>query len=678
MKNTLSHRIVAIIANLLLLLVCDGQGLEGGKLASAPPSMTELDNCDGLFLTYSLLGREKEFPHVKNVSKQAWAFKAEASLMNVGDEEVTGWKMFVGFQHKEILVSADGAVLIDAGDFPAEVGNGTTLVGNDVTDLKTAIDTAGDVNQMGVRIQMTGTQFGLGVGATPMPKTIRLENDGFKCPAPGRKGSRMFVCCRKDPKMKAKLQKKTKYPPRRYGDLTIAYDVLQAFQNNYYAQVTIDNNHPLGRLDHWNLTWEWQKGEFIYSIKGAYARKRDPSECLYGLAGKYYKDLDFSQVTSCQKKPILFDLPAEKAKDEKLGKIPWCCRNGTVLPPIMDKNQARSIFQLQVFKMPPDTDNRTALTPPSKWNIDGVINPQYKCSAPVRVDAQEFPDPSGLRSITTAVASWQIVCNITKPKPQETRCCVSFSAFYNESAIPCNTCACGCDDTRKCNSKASPLLLPPDALLVPFVNRTLKARAWAKLRHTHLPSKLPCGDNCPISINWHVSSDHKDGWTARITLFNWESYSFDDWFTAIQLNRTFEDFEDVYSFNGTRIPGLKTVFLHGLKGLNYLAGETNGTHAYDPKVPGKQQTVISFTKKHEKHFDIMHDGYPTKVFFNGEECALPPIRPAKSSGHHSSTSVIARIWLLVLVKIRFKRYLLFPSGLLSYITLINDGVLRQT
>ena len=152
------------------------------------------------------------------------------------------------------------------------------------------------------------------------------------------------------------------------------------------------------------------------------------------------------------------------------------------------------------------------------------------------------------------MASWQIVCNITKPKPQENRCCVSFSAFYNESAIPCNTCACGCDDTRKCSSRASPLLLPPDALLVPFVNRTVKARAWAKLKHLHVPSKLPCGDNCPVSINWHVSSDHKDGWTARITLFNWEEYSFDDWFTAIQLKRTFEDFHDVYSFNGTRIP----------------------------------------------------------------------------------------------------------------------------
>lgn len=131
----------------------------------------------------------------------------------------------------------------------------------------------------------------------------------------------MFVCCRKDPKAKAKLQKKTKFLPRRYGDLTIAYDVLQAFQTSYHVQVTMDNNHPLGRLDHWNLTWEWQKGEFIYSLKGAYARMKDPSECLYGPAGKYYRDLDFSQVANCQKKPILSDLPAEMKEDEKVRKV---------------------------------------------------------------------------------------------------------------------------------------------------------------------------------------------------------------------------------------------------------------------------------------------------------------------------------------------------------------------
>lgn len=149
----------------------------------------ELDTCNGIFLTYDFLGREKEFPHVKNVTKQAWSFKAEASLTNVGEEELNSWNMYIGFQHREILVAADGAVLIDAGDFPAQVGNGTTLAGNPMTDLKTAIDTAGDFDKMSVRIQMKGTLFGVKEGTTPMPKTIKLDNDGFKCPAATTKGT---------------------------------------------------------------------------------------------------------------------------------------------------------------------------------------------------------------------------------------------------------------------------------------------------------------------------------------------------------------------------------------------------------------------------------------------------------------------------------------------------------
>jgi hypothetical protein len=35
---------------------------------------------------------------------------------------------------------------------------------------------------------MSGTQFGLGAGGKPMPKTIKLVNDGFKCPPASRQG----------------------------------------------------------------------------------------------------------------------------------------------------------------------------------------------------------------------------------------------------------------------------------------------------------------------------------------------------------------------------------------------------------------------------------------------------------------------------------------------------------
>ncbi|KAF6162950.1 hypothetical protein GIB67_021099 [Kingdonia uniflora] len=619
---------------------------EGDKPAAPPPAT---ENCNGIYVSYTFISRVKEYPHVKNVTAQAWAFKSIATVLNAGAVELKAWKIFIGFEHKELLVSASGAVIMDGDDFPADVSNGTYISGYPQADLKTSIETAGDISQIMAEIEMTGTQFGVKPPKVPMPKALRLANDGFKCPAATRHGSAMYVCCLRNPKFKANITKATKFLPRQNGDLTLMYDVIQAFEGNYLAQVTMDNNNPLGRLDHWNLTWEWMRGEFIYTMRGAYTHRKDYSDCIYGAASKYYKDLDFTPIMNCQKKPVIADLPADREKDEKVGNLPYCCRNGTLLPTTMDTSKARAIFQLQVYKLPPDM-NRTALTPPQKWKINGVLNPDYKCGPPIRVDPTEFPDPSGLQLTSSAIASWQIVCNITKPKSKTARCCVSFSAFYNDSVIPCNTCACGCPDNATCSANTLPLLLPSEALLVPFANRTAKAKAWAKIKHRNVPKPLPCGDNCGVSINWHINSDYRKGWTARVTLFNWEDFHFDNWFTAVQMEKAYRGYENVYSFNGTKLPELDNmIFFQGLEGLTYLMEETNGTNPkHDPRVPGKQQSVISFSKKRTPGINIVRgDGFPTKVFFNGEECSLPTDFPTGAS-HRSCVNILPIVFLSML------------------------------
>ncbi|CAM8890649.1 unnamed protein product [Rhodiola kirilowii] len=649
----LSIKVLKIVLFVILLriVVCRGQDYEGGMPVALPPAQ---DTCDGIFLSYNFISREKVYPHVKNATAQAWAFKAMTTVLNTGIYELKAWKIFIGFQHQEILVSASGAVLMDGMDLPAAVGNGTYLAGYPQVDLETAIDTAGDLNQIQARIELTGTQFGVKPPGIPMPKTIKLENDGYKCPAPTKHKSSMYACCVRDKKKKAK-QLKTKYFPRQDGDLSISYDITQAYESSYLAQVTIENFNPLGRLDNWNLTWEWMRGEFIYTMRGAYTHMKDVTGCIYGEAGQYYQQLDFSQVMNCEKKPVIGDLPPEKAKDKDVGNIPYCCRNGTLLPVTMDPSKSKSIFQVQVYKIPPDM-NRTAIYPPEKWKIYGVLNPTYKCGPPVRVDATLFPDPSGLQAMSTAIASWQIVCNITRVKKTPPKCCVSFSAYYNDSVVPCNTCACGCEDTSTCSQSAPAMLLPPEGLLVPFDNRTAKAKAWAKLKHFHIPKPLPCGDNCGVSVNWHISTDYKSGWTARITLFNWEEFNFVDWFTAIQIKKAYKGYENVYSFNGTILPDVNhTIFMQGLPGLNYLVGEVNGTHpASDPRVPGKQQSVISFRKKNTPKINILKgDGFPTKVFFNGEECALPTRVPIGDGARQKANL------LLVIILSIMSLYVLF-------------------
>lgn len=87
----------------------------------------------------------------------------------------------MGFQHDEYLVSASNAVLSDGTTLPAKVGNGTVFAGYPMSDLKTAIETAGDSTQMQVQVNLVGTQFGVASPGVPLPSNISLANDGFIC-----------------------------------------------------------------------------------------------------------------------------------------------------------------------------------------------------------------------------------------------------------------------------------------------------------------------------------------------------------------------------------------------------------------------------------------------------------------------------------------------------------------
>jgi hypothetical protein len=434
------------------------------------------------------------------------------------------------------------------------------------------------------------------------------------------------------------------------------YDVIKANNSNYWSEVTISNHNTLGRLDNWKLSWNWTNDEFIHTMKGAYPSTIDSSNCIFGSQGEFYKELDFSNVLNCEKRPTIIDLPPTRFNDTQLGKVPFCCRNGTILPPYMDLSKSISRFQINVFKMPPNI-NRSNLIPPQNWEIKGEpINPNYKCGAPIRVSPSQSEDPTGLPSNISSIASWQVVCNITKSlsKSDSPKCCVSFSAYYNESVIPCNTCACGCpsNQERTCSANTPAMWLPPKALLVPFENRSKIAHDWAKYKKLQVPNPIPCGDNCGVSINWHVNTDDKKGWTARITIFNWGETNFADWFTAVQMDKGAIGFKEMYSFNGSLLERLNTtIFMQGKKGLNFLVAEANGSNPRrDPRVPGKQQSVILFTKKKRDEINVAGgDGFPSKVFFNGEECSLPSVYPSNGLRNEFSSLTITILILLSII-----------------------------
>ncbi|KAI5058682.1 hypothetical protein GOP47_0026852 [Adiantum capillus-veneris] len=618
------------------------------SLASAQsnPFASVLETCEsGVGILYALQNVERSTPFVETRADQAYAFTANLQIFNAGEEDLEGWNMFIGYMNKEVLVDAGGALVADGSTFPVNASQGITLTSSGI--LKTGIETAMDTAQMGATFILKGTEFGQ--NETSLPNNITLLDPNYNCsnPITNVTAKTIRTCCAKI--NSTIVLTDNNYLPRYTGDITIAYDVLKASPNQYVAQVTLSNDSPTGRLDYWNLQWSWQNEEFINSMRGAVTLEQDQNACIFGKAGVNYAGVDFSQVTSCQARPTIIDLDQYKANDSVVGMLENCCRNGTLLPVLQDSTKSKSVFQLTVFKLPPQNQNSTLISPPIDWKLSGTFNSDFTCDQPRLVAPTNYTDDSVAQRIEAAVLSWQVTCNVTKVKVTP-KCCVSFSAYNNQSVVPCRTCACGCPSGGSCNSSAEALLIPVELATVPSVNRTAKTLAWAQLNKWTIPRVLPCPDNCGVSINWHLVSDFTNGWSARVTIFNWQGLQFADWSAAVELGSSvYSGFQKAYSFNYSK-PGNNTVFLFGLEGLNYLNG------IYD-NYPGIQQSVLSFTLDSQTNNVSLQDFYPKKVFFDGNECALPNILPSSNVGRLAST--VLMVFVLPLLLLCFG-----PSGIL--------------
>ncbi|ONM57939.1 Brittle stalk-2-like protein 5 [Zea mays] len=173
------RRALLVVATLLAVVTAamaqdykDGGGDDYEEDEKKKPQFKAQEACNGVFLTYTFMERAKEYPHLKKAAAQPYAFKATATVLNTMTEDLKAWQMFVGFQHKEILVSVGGAVLLDGSDLPANVSGGATFAGYPMADLLNSIETAGEPSLIESKIEITGTQFGVKAPGKPMPKTI--------------------------------------------------------------------------------------------------------------------------------------------------------------------------------------------------------------------------------------------------------------------------------------------------------------------------------------------------------------------------------------------------------------------------------------------------------------------------------------------------------------------------
>jgi hypothetical protein len=576
----------------------------------------------------------------------------------MGYSTVENWEMGILYQHDEILVNAGNAVLTDGRKMPVDVSNGTILTGKIPEDIKNAIETAGDLLLIQKIIPIVGTEFG--VKTDPMPKNINITDKNYNCSVPTMKGNNtMYTCCIEKNRNITLTDDEETYLPPEIGNITILYDVMQSYEMNYMAQVTITNNMPVTRIDHWNLSWTWQESEFINTIQGAQTYEADIKTCVKGLAGRAYPGgPDVNKAACCSMKPVILDLPTDRTNDTNIGGIKNCCKNGTIYPAIIDPHKTQASFLMNIYKVPPGNADMTYVIPPLEWKFgDGpnTTDGYYTCGQPRLIAPTVYPDPwNSLIHSTAAVKTWQVTCNITAEVKRVPKCCISFSAYYNESVVPCRTGACGIPEKPQlvygdappvCNPNASAMLLPYGALTLAPVNRTKKLTAWAALNHKLVPDPLPCSDYCGVNLNWHIVSDFTRGWSARLTLLDWSNITYPDWYAVVEMPKAAQGMQDAYSMNATRLPLLNnslgdpflnnTFVVTGQKGYNdYLMAATNLSS-------GKIQSVISFTKTTTPGIQVpLGDGFPTRIWFNGEECVLPEYQPTNGvSGRVTPSSL---------------------------------------
>lgn len=177
------------ISWILLLSIFTAIQLTSCQPNAPPPRSPDSDLCNGVFVSYTYSTGTKIKPN--DTKNQPYRFESEITVLNNGRDELKSWRVFVGFAHREILVTATNAVLSDGSSLPVSVENGTIFAGFPSADLKSAIMTAGDVTQMQARVKLVGTQFGVAPPNVPLPKNITLVNDGWSCPKPTQQGTKL-------------------------------------------------------------------------------------------------------------------------------------------------------------------------------------------------------------------------------------------------------------------------------------------------------------------------------------------------------------------------------------------------------------------------------------------------------------------------------------------------------
>ncbi|KAL0343775.1 UNVERIFIED_CONTAM: COBRA-like protein 4 [Sesamum angustifolium] len=278
-----------------------------------------------------------------------------------------------------------------------------------------------------------------------------------------------------------------------------------------------------------------------------------------------------------------------------------CCKGGVLAAWGQDPQASVSAFQVSIGQA--GTSNKTVKLP-KNFTLLGP-GPGYTCGPAKIVPPTNFLTPDRRRK-TQALMTWNVTCTYSQFLARKhPSCCVSFSSFYNETITSCPSCACGCENKNKCIKSDSKLLS------VVGVNTPRKDNT-PLLQCTH--------HMCPVRVHWHVKVNYKDYWRVKLAITNFNyRMNYTQWTLVIQ-HPNLNNVTQVFSFDYKPLVPYGSIndtgMFYGMKFYNDLLMEAGPF--------GNVQSEV-LLQKDQNTFTLKQGwAFPWKVYFNGEECMLPP------------------------------------------------------
>ncbi|KAL0357345.1 UNVERIFIED_CONTAM: COBRA-like protein 4 [Sesamum calycinum] len=404
-----------------------------------------------------------------------------------------------------------------------------------------------------------------------------------------------------------------------FGNITIKWDVVSWTPDGYVAVVTMNNFQMYRHImsPGWTLSWGWAKKEVIWSMVGAQTTEQ-------GDCSKFKGNVPHC----CKRNPTVVDLLPGVPYNQQIAN---CCKGGVVASWGQDPASAVSSFQVSVGLS--GTSNKTVKLP-TNFTLLGP-GPGYTCGPAKIVPSTVYFTPDHRRK-TQALMTWNVTCTYSQLLvSKHPSCCVSLSSFYNETIVPCSTCACGCENKKDCIKSDS---------------EKLKKAGINTPRKDNVPLLQCTYHMCPIRVHWHVKINYREYWRVKIAITNFNyRMNYTQW-TLVAQHPNLNNVTQVFSFDYKPLVPYQSIndtgMFYGMKFYNDLLMEA-GPY-------GNVQTEV-LLKKDKNTFTLKQGwAFPRKIYFNGDECQLPPpdaypILPNSVHKNLISFSRIAGFMILVFV-----------------------------